>query len=1077
MPEAYSILMDKIGAVSVVAASLVVIVGAEVVLPQQVSTEDLQERIWELRRQTRYAEAADIAKELLDLKKGDAETKLWEVADAERLVSTLEHVVGLPNGARREIALADSLADAFLGSWERGQFSEARVALEQELRIRRKLLGEQHTEVAQNLNDFAALLYAEGDYAGAEKIFREALAMRRNLLGDDHPEIAGTLNNLAFLLQLQGDYVGAEPLYWEALGIYKRALGDEDPLVATALANLGTLFEDWGDYESAEPLLRQALVMRRDLLGEEHPDFAMSLNNLALLLQAEGNYAAAEPLYRRALAINRKYFREKHPYVASALNNLAGVLRGQGDYVAAEQLFRESLELRREIFGEEHPDVAGSLNNVAGALRARGDKAGAESLYRESLAMLKRLLGEEHPQVALGLNNLGNLRRERGGYAEAETLFRESLAISRRMLGNEHRNVGLGLNNLALLLADEGQYNEAGTLFSDALGIWKNMLGEDHPLVVEALSNLGGVLLAQGDYTTAETVLEEAASAYDAARLRVGTGLERVAFLPSPYPRLAAARLGLGHADKAWLSAEKALGRALADLLLNADARDLNHTEAASEDSLRRALGDLEREMAAFRSASDRDSSTYASGMLDEARNRLLVAEAGWSSFQREMAKKYPVTEGQSFPLERVQAALGSESAVIGWLDVEVKKGQHDSWGYVIRSSGPVCWARLGHGSEKEGETSPHDRARAFRETLAVLGFLGLDAARDARDLYAQRIRPLLGALEGVGELTVIPSGAMVGVPIEALVDIEGIFLADRYAVSYIPSATIYTWLSERACESEGTARALLIGDPPFTEAHAVAMEHEEMVLASTEVIRDASVLRAALAGNDCALTCLPRLLGTREEISTVAELYQEAVVLKGPDASEQEVVRLAEEATLLDFETIHLATHALVDDERPDRSALVLSLVNLPDPLEAAMAGTRIYDGLVTAKEILREWHLNADLVTLSACETGLGKEVLGEGYVGFAHTFLQAGARSLLVSLWPVEDEATSLLMRRFYENWRGKYADDRSIGRARPMSKAKALQEAKHWLRTYEDEYGRRPFEHPYFWSAFILIGDRG
>jgi len=140
-----------------------------------------------------------------------------------------------------------------------------------------------------------------------------------------------------------------------------------------------------------------------------------------------------------------------------------------------------------------------------------------------------------------------------------------------------------------------------------------------------------------------------------------------------------------------------------------------------------------------------------------------------------------------------------------------------------------------------------------------------------------------------------------------------------------------------------------------------------------------------------------------------------------------------------------------------------VLSQVDLPDALEAAIAGTRIYDGLVRAGEVVREWRLNAELVVLSACETGLGKKVVGEGYVGFAHAFLQAGARSVLVSLWKVDDEATGLLMRRFYEGWL-----------ERGLRKAEALRQAKRWLRAREDERGRQRFAHPYYWSAFVLIG---
>ena len=311
---------------------------------------------------------------------------------------------------------------------------------------------------------------------------------------------------------------------------------------------------------------------------------------------------------------------------------------------------------------------------------------------------------------------------------------------------------------------------------------------------------------------------------------------------------------------------------------------------------------------------------------------------------------------------------------------------------------------------------------------------------------------------------------------IEALVDDEGVFVGDRYALSYVPSATVHTWLAKRP--RHGTARRiLLVGDPPYNRIQLASMEQEEDVSSAVTVLSPSpDVLRGALAGEERALESLPRLRGTRDEVAGISAVSEASFLLLGPAASEQEMVRLAASGELEDFDTIHIATHAIVDDTRPERSALVLSQVDLPDPFEAAMAGTRIYDGLVTAKEIVREWELDADLVTLSACGTGLGKEVGGEGYIGFAHAFLQAGARSLIVSLWKVEDTATSLLMRRFYENRFGAYEGERSGDAGTSMSKARALQEAKRWLRDHTDDQGRRPYEHPYFWSAFVLIGDR-
>jgi CHAT domain-containing protein len=244
------------------------------------------------------------------------------------------------------------------------------------------------------------------------------------------------------------------------------------------------------------------------------------------------------------------------------------------------------------------------------------------------------------------------------------------------------------------------------------------------------------------------------------------------------------------------------------------------------------------------------------------------------------------------------------------------------------------------------------------------------------------------------------------------------------------------------------------------------------------------NLTESALAGNAEVLTDLRRLPCTRGEAEAVGALFGEgATILVGTRASEQEMVRMATAGQLQQYRVLHLATHALVDDKRPERSALVLSQVGLPDKLEAALAGTRIYDGCLSAQEVVREWKLDADLVTLSACETALGKRVAGEGYIGLAHAFLQAGARSLLVSLWSVEDRSTSLLMQRFYENWLGRYEGVREMppggesrDRGTAMTKAEALQEAKHWLREYTTPNGRHPYSDPSYWAGFILIGQK-
>jgi CHAT domain-containing protein len=229
--------------------------------------------------------------------------------------------------------------------------------------------------------------------------------------------------------------------------------------------------------------------------------------------------------------------------------------------------------------------------------------------------------------------------------------------------------------------------------------------------------------------------------------------------------------------------------------------------------------------------------------------------------------------------------------------------------------------------------------------------------------------------------------------------------------------------------------------------------------------------------------------------VKAIAELFPGARVLVGSDASEQQLDELAASGELSTFTVLHLATHAEVDWDFASRSALLLAQDRLPDPLRRALAGQKVYDGKLDVGEILSGWKLNADLVTLSACQTGQGKNEGGEGLMGFTQALFLAGARSCVLSLWPADDQATALLMQRFYQNLLGK-----RDGLRGPLPKAEALREAKAWLHDLTGEQaaeqvarlprlergGERarpkvaadeahPYAHPYYWSAFILIGD--
>jgi CHAT domain-containing protein len=266
---------------------------------------------------------------------------------------------------------------------------------------------------------------------------------------------------------------------------------------------------------------------------------------------------------------------------------------------------------------------------------------------------------------------------------------------------------------------------------------------------------------------------------------------------------------------------------------------------------------------------------------------------------------------------------------------------------------------------------------------------------------------------------------------------------------------------------------------------------------------------RLASRGDDDKCADLP---GTRLEAASIRQLFpkgEPATLLMDSEASEQRLSELAHSGELARYRYVHLATHGEVDDTFPLRSAVILSRDRLPDDKqrsELLLSGQAIPDGRLTAEEVLRRWNLHCELVTLSACQTALGKYERGEGFVGFAQALVLCGSRSVCLSLWKVDDTATALLMERFYQNVLG-----RREGLKGPLAKAEALAEAKAWLRglsraealkraaTLSQGVARskgrkmlpllpalppaaagakeeRPYAHPYFWAAFVLIGDR-
>jgi CHAT domain-containing protein/tetratricopeptide (TPR) repeat protein len=960
-----------------------------------------------------------------------------------------------------------------------GKYAEAEVCYRKALDLRLKLLGENHPSTATSYHNLAHNQNAQGKYAEAEVGFRKALDLYLKLLGENHRNTAISYNNLAGNQDAQGKYAEAEVGYRKALELRLKLLSENHPDTAQSYNNLASNQGAQGKYAEAEAGYRKALGLRLKLLGENHPSTATSYNNLAHNENARGKYAEAEACYRKALGLRLKLLGESHPDTALSYNNLASNQDAQGRYAEAEVGFRKALELRLKLLGENHPDTASSFNNLAGNQEAQGKYTEAEAGFRKALELRLKLLGETHPHTALSYNNLASNQGAQGKYAEAEAGYRKALELRLKLLGENHFDTATSYNNLASNQGAQGKYAEAEVGYRKALDLNRKLLGEDHPTTAASYNNLALNQNAQGKYVEAETLLTRGAASFDHARVHAAaTGLERATATGkvSPHFHLAAVLAHNSKPESAWQHLEQGLGRGMWDDL--ATRRRYTPDERAKQVELEAHVQRIDQLLQAPAAVAGTPGTEERRAQLLTQR---LAAQEALTAFTKNLKQKYGPVAGQVFDLLNIQAALPSDAALVGWIDVDgephAKDPNGEHWAFLLRYTGaPVCKRLVGTGPDESWSNDDSQLVSKLRDALPTPKG---DWRPLAQKLHAQRFDPLQKHLDGIRRLIVLPSRALAGIPVE--------ILADDRAVSYALSGTMFAYLHK---QPRPESRALLaLADPVFKPG---AFPKSDPLLAATR--------------HDDTWAPLP---GTRAEAETLRRLAAEPapLVLTGSDASEQRLHELAASGELSRFRYLHLATHGIADNRLPLHSAIILSRDKLPDPEKQMLAGQPIFDGRLTAREVLQNWELNAELVTLSACQTALGKYEGGEGFLGFAQALTIAGSRAVCLSLWKVDDTATALLMERFYQNLLGKRP-----GLEKPLGKATALAEAKAWLRDLPraeavrrndllaEAVNRgkdrpvqpllsavpepsptataksdRPYAHPYYWAAFILIGD--
>jgi tetratricopeptide (TPR) repeat protein len=1015
-----------------------------------------------------------------------------------------------------------------------GRFKEADELYHRALGILRRAMGEEHPAVASCCNGLAGSLDGQGRYPEAESLYRQVLAIRRKAMGEREPDTADAYSSLAFNLYAQGRYHEAEDGFRRALDIHRKVHGEEHPDTALGYNNLAFDLQAQGRYREAGEGLRRALDIFRHRLGEEHSNVAACCNNLAYNLQQQGRYRESEELYRHALDIWRHTLGEENSHTAIGHDNLAHNLDAQGRYQPAEQGHRRAVEILRKTLGETHPETAQALDNLALNLGYQRRYKEAEEIHRSVLAVRRKVLGEGHPNTAQSYSGLASALVAQGRIPEGQESYRRALNIYRQALGEDHVLTARTGRRLADALCLQGRFGEAEEFYTRAADAFlanrlrvaasglerAARIAKDSPLAV-----LAAVLAHNGKPVEAWRRYEESLGrgTWDdlSARLRRPPAEQaRQADLAARLDRLDRL-LQKTPAGAAFTPQQRARRDDLLAQRLQAQ-KDLADFAHSLEQKYGPAAGQV-FDRATIQAALADDTALL--GWVDLVPHATSPAEPGgdhWAVLLRHRGEPVWVHLGGSGDggawtrddnqlAGRLRAALQSPREA--WRPLAERVRQQRLGGLarhldgvrhlvVLPSSAlagvPVEAFADGYtvSYTLSGTLYAHLRRQPQPTTRGLLALGDPVFTADAGLASSQPLPP-----GGVLLTQVAPGGnaAQAGLrPNDVLLRYGTTELAGPAELKALlakpagrDSVAVTVWRGGRTSQLQvqpGKLGATLADDPA---PRALAQLRRLDRLLATR--------------GDESWEPLP---GTRAEVEALGRLFGDSPprLLLGSQASEQELAALARHGELGKYRYLHLATHGEIDDTFPLRSAVILSRDSLPDPAKQLEAGLPVYDGRLEAQEVLQQWHLNAELVTLSACQTALGKYERGEGFVGFAQALILAGSRSVCLSLWKVDDTATALLMHRFYANLLGQRQ-----GLQGPMGKAAALREAKEWLRGLSrDEALRvaaavsrgvergkgqkrllplpevrqaggieddRPYAHPYYWAAFILLGDPG
>ena len=368
-----------------------------------------------------------------------------------------------------------------------GQYEQAESLLQQALTIRKKVLGEEHREIAESLNGLSWLYIFQLKFTEAESLAQQALTICKKVLGEKHRDTARSFSYLAMAYQAEGQNTEAEALLQHALTIRQKVLGEDDLDTAESYNILGTLYLFQNRYEEARPLLLRDLAICQKVLGVD-PRTARSLNCLAMFYMALNDYEKVESYFQQALAIYQKILGPDHPSTAAALTMLANVYFSQGGYNQAEVYYQQALAIYEKVGSPEYSVAVKS--SLADVYASQGKYAQAQVYYEQALAIYQKEGSSVSSFTVAALIKLANVYVAQGKNDQAEPYYLQALDFYQKTAGPDHPYTASQMSILANFYFMQGKYAQAQMYYQQALDIFQRTLGFNHPYTLNAHNGL-----------------------------------------------------------------------------------------------------------------------------------------------------------------------------------------------------------------------------------------------------------------------------------------------------------------------------------------------------------------------------------------------------------------------------------------------------------------------------------------------------------------------------------------------------------------------------------------------------------